>query len=170
MGTTGQGLGDLWGERMRLIRLRRKKERPRFRDELKIVPRWLVCTVLALYVVAQIIALLVNLYGAANDGQIWPQPGHPVVSSLALAGVVTAMALVIATWLFLLGYVYRDARRRSMNAMLWTILCALLSWPFFLIGFLIYFQVREPLPYPCPRCANLVGPRFNFCPNCKCDL
>jgi RNA polymerase subunit RPABC4/transcription elongation factor Spt4 len=38
------------------------------------------------------------------------------------------------------------------------------------IGFIIYFLIREPLPYPCPRCSYLVGPRFNFCPNCKCDL
>jgi predicted amidophosphoribosyltransferase len=38
------------------------------------------------------------------------------------------------------------------------------------IGLIIYLLVREPLPYACPRCAQLVGPRFNFCSNCKCDL
>src|SRR4029077_12237141 len=38
------------------------------------------------------------------------------------------------------------------------------------IGFILYFQVREPLPYPCPRCSTMVGARFNFCPNCKCNL
>jgi predicted amidophosphoribosyltransferase len=30
--------------------------------------------------------------------------------------------------------------------------------------------MREPLPYPCPQCGTPVGARFNFCPNCKCNL
>src|SRR6266481_980123 len=45
-----------------------------------------------------------------------------------------------------------------------------LSWPYFAIGFILYFQVREPLPFSCPRCSTMVGARFNFCPNCKCNL
>ncbi len=30
--------------------------------------------------------------------------------------------------------------------------------------------MRAPLAYPCPACGNIVGARFNFCPNCKCNL
>ena len=57
-----------------------------------------------------------------------------------------------------------------MSAALWTILVIILlpAWGF--IGFVIYFLMREPLPYPCPACGNTVGARFNFCPNCKCNL
>src|SRR5437660_9802622 len=35
---------------------------------------------------------------------------------------------------------------------------------------LIYFLMREPLPYACPQCGASVSARFNFCPNCKCNL
>jgi amino acid transporter len=172
MSTTGQGLSNSWNERMRLIRLRRKKERLRFRDELKVIPKWLVRFFLGLFIIAQVVALLVNLSGVGNEGRVWPDQliGHPVIASLALAGIVTGVAIVVSSMFFLIGYVYRDAKRRDMNPLLWTLLVIMLLPAWGVIGFIIYFLVREPLPYPCPRCAKLVGPRFNFCPNCKCDL
>jgi len=172
MSTTGQGISGSWNERMRLIRLRRKKERPRFWEELRIVPKWLVWLLLSLFIVAQIVGLLVNLSGAANNGELWPTDfnGHPVIASLALAGVITGVAVPVAAFFLALGYIYRDAKRRDMHAGLWTLLVLILSPAYLLIGFIIYFLVREPLPYPCPRCGNLAGARFNFCPNCKCNL
>ena len=33
-----------------------------------------------------------------------------------------------------------------------------------------HLLMREPLPYPCPQCNTAVSARFNFCPNCKCNL
>jgi hypothetical protein len=166
-----ESMSDAFSERMRLIRFRRKTEKPRFRDELKLVPRWLIYAVAVLYVIAVATAIVVNL---KQDGgrSVWPwqfRDNH-VAASFCIAGVVTAIAILLAVWLMTLGYVYRDAKRRDMNPQLWTILCMLLSWPFFAIGFLLYFQVREPLPYPCPRCSTMVGARFNFCSNCKCNL
>jgi hypothetical protein len=172
MSTTGQGITGSWNERRRLIRLRRKKERPRLWEELRIVPKWLVWLLLSLFVIAQIVGLLVNLSGAANNGELWPTDfkDHPVIASLALAGIITAAAIPLTAYFLALGYIYRDAKRREMHAGLWTLLVLILSPAYLLIGFIIYFLVREPLPYPCPRCSNLVGPRFNFCPSCKCDL
>jgi len=41
---------------------------------------------------------------------------------------------------------------------------------YFAIGFIVYFLMRQPLPYNCPQCGTTVGARFNFCPNCKCNL
>ena len=163
-------MSDAFTERMKLIRFRRKKERFIFRDEIKIVPRWLVWTCVVLWLVAIGIGTLVNLSGV--NGPMFPQPlaDYPVVASLALAGIITLVSAIIAIWLMALGYVYRDAKRRGMSPQLWTLLCLLLSWPFFAIGFILYFTVREPLPYPCPRCSTMVGARFNFCPNCKCNL
>ena len=60
---------DTFNERLRLIRIRRKRESTRFRDELRIIPRWLVWTCLALYIIALIIGMLVNLHGFQNNGQ-----------------------------------------------------------------------------------------------------
>jgi hypothetical protein len=79
---------------------------------------------------------------------------------------------VMLTWvIFMVAYVNRDAARRGMNSALWT-LFVLILMPSSggIIGFVIYLLMREPLPYPCPRCEKPVGPRFNFCPSCKCNL
>ncbi|MGH9717573.1 MAG: zinc ribbon domain-containing protein, partial [Candidatus Acidiferrales bacterium] len=108
--------------------------------------------------------------GVANNGAIWPDGYSPVVASLALAGLVTLGAIFIFPWILLLGYVNHDAKRRGMNSALWTIVCIILMPAYCLLGFIIYFLVREPLPYTCSKCGATVGPRFNFCPNCRCDL
>jgi hypothetical protein len=165
-----QKMSDSFSERRRLIRLRRKKENLHFWQEFKLVPRWLIWTVVALFVVAQGIALLVNLSGAA--GEIFPPElkDHPALASLVLAGIVTAASLFFAAFIFLVGYVNRDARRRGMSPGLWTFLVIVLSPAYFAIGFIVYFLMREPLPYNCPQCGTTVGARYNFCPNCKCNL
>src|SRR5215467_5927270 len=168
MSTPGQGVSSAWNERMRMIRLRRKKERPRFREELRIVPRWLKILCLVLYLLA--------LGAAVTAVNVWPEARWPEVrdnaaaATLAMIGMVTAIAIVVSVFLFVLGYVYRDARRRNMNAPLWTLLVLVLAPSSLIIGLVIYLLVRDPLPYPCPRCGALVGPRFNFCSNCKCNL
>jgi len=157
---------------MRLIRFRRKRENLRFWDEFKVVPRWLIWTVFALYLIAQGIAVFVNLNPAINHGQIFPEDlaSNPAVASLALAGIITGVSIVMAIPIFLAGYVNRDAKRRGMNSGLWTFLVVVLMPGYLILGFIIYFLMREPLPFPCPQCGATVGARFNFCPNCKCNL
>jgi hypothetical protein len=173
MNATGSrinGVSSAWNERMRMIRLRRQRERTTFRDEFKLVPLWLRVACLVVLIIAEIVAAAINISGVANNGQIWPPGTDPVVGTVALASLVLAMWLISAFWILLAGYVYRDAKRRGMNATLWTILCLLLVPAYFVVGFIIYFLVREPLPYPCPKCGATVGPRFNFCANCQYDL
>src|SRR5256885_7530164 len=167
-----QRISDSWSERVRLIRFRRKRESLHFWNEFKIVPRWLVWTVFLLFLIAQGVALLVNLSGLGNNGQIFPEElrNSPALASLALAGIVTGASLVMAIPIFMVGYVNRDAKRRGMNSGLWTFLVILLLPGYLILGFVIYFLLREPLPYSCPQCGTVVGARFNFCPNCKCNL
>jgi ABC-type Fe3+ transport system permease subunit len=168
-----QRVSDSWNERRRLIRFRRKREKNlRLWQEFKLVPRWLIATVVVLYLIAVAIAVTVNLNPALHDAEMFPPElrGHPVVQSLALAGIVTAASLFLAIFIFLVAYVNRDAKRRGMNSGLWTFLVIVL-WPaYFAIGFIIYFLMRQPLPYDCPQCASAVDARYNFCPNCKCNL
>ena len=174
MSDYSQRVSGSFNERKRLIRLRRKKENLRFWEEFRIIPRWLMALVAILYVLALVIATTVNLAQAhnpnGNEMFPWELRDNPALASLALAGIVTLVSLCMATIIFLLAYVNRDASRRGMSAALWTILVIILlpAWGF--IGFVIYFLMREPLPYPCPQCGNSVGARFNFCPNCKCNL
>jgi len=167
-----QRASNSFNERMRLIRFRRKREKLRFWDEFKLVPRWLVAVAILLFILAQVIAYIVNTQGLTNNGEIFPPElkNNPALASAALAGIITGVAVFIALFLFLFGYVNRDAKRRGMNSTLWTLLVILLFPAYFAVGFIIYFLMREPLPYPCPQCGNTVGARFNFCPNCKCNL
>jgi hypothetical protein len=172
MSDYSQKVSGSFNERMRLIRLRRKKENLRFWSEFRIIPRWLTGTALVLFLVAQVIAISVNNWNLRHNSSVFAPDlvDFPVLEALALAGVVTAVSLVAASYIFLIAYVNRDAKRREMHTALWTLLALLLSWPFPFLGVIIYFLVREPLPYPCPRCSTAVGARFNFCPNCKCNL
>ncbi|GAC1616806.1 MAG: hypothetical protein PVS2B2_07650 [Candidatus Acidiferrum sp.] len=172
-----QRVSDTFNERMRLIRFRRRKESTRFRDEFRIVPRWLVWTIFVLFIIAQAGLLIANFGFHAPFGTGGPLDGAPdeiknsqVLTALVMAGMLTAAAIPLAAFLFFLGYIYRDAKRRGMNAQLWTLLVLILSPAWLATGFVIYFMVREPLPYNCPQCAAVVGPRFNFCPNCKNNL
>jgi hypothetical protein len=169
-----QSIKDSINEKMRLIRFRRKRENLRFWSEFKLVPRWLVWTMVVLWLTAQAIAQLVLFDMLANgQGDEIYAPGlknQPVLASLGLVGIVTGVALVMAIIVFMIGYVNQDAKRRGMSSGLWTFLVIVLLPSSLVIGFVIYFLMREPLPYQCPQCGTQVGARFNFCPNCKCNL
>ena len=54
----------------------------------------------------------------------------------------TVMGAFLAAWLMCLGYVYKDASRRIMPPVLWTLVAILVPN---LLGFLIYFAVRRPI-------------------------
>lgn len=174
MADYSQKVTSTFNERMRLNRVRRRKEKLRFWDEFRIIPRWVIVLVIVLFFLAQGIALLVNLTAPERGDQIFPpelsEHGHIVLASLALAGIVTLMSVFFAFFIFLVAYVNRDAARRGMNAPLWTILILIFFPTWGVIGLVIYFLMREPLPYPCPQCSASVSARFNFCPNCKCNL
>ena len=77
-------VSNAWTERMRLIRLRRRKEKSRFVDEFRIVPRWVIVTVVVLFIVAQVIAVFVNLRMLATGGETWsPELRNDPVASTA---------------------------------------------------------------------------------------
>lgn len=174
MSDYSQKVSSSLNERMRLIRLRRKKENLRFWDEFLIIPKWLMGLVAVLYVIALGIAIPVNLaqrYNPYGNDMFPPElRDHPVAASFVLGGMVTLVSIFMAGFIFLTAYVNRDAARRGMNSALWTILVIIFVPTWGLVGFIIYLLMREPLPYPCPQCAASVSARFNFCPNCKCNL
>ncbi len=167
-------MSDAWNERLRLIRFRRKRERSTFREELRILPKWLVWTCVGLYILALIIGVGVNVHNIQTNGPIFPGDdslrSEPGLSCLGLAGAITGVSVFLTIFILTMGYVYRDAKRRDMHAGLWTLLVLILSPAYLFIGLIIYLLVREPLPYACPQCATPVSARFNFCPGCKCNL
>lgn len=65
-------------------------------------------------------------------------------------------------------YVYRDASRRGLNAVAWTLIA--IAAPA-LIGFIIYLLVRGNHPdLECPRCGAPVMERYVVCPHCGAKL
>jgi RNA polymerase subunit RPABC4/transcription elongation factor Spt4 len=167
-----QGVKSSFSEKMRLIRFRRKKENLRFWQEFKLVPRWLIWMVVVLFLIAQIVGQMVLHHQLANHQEVFGAEldSDPGAAGAALFGIITGVSLVFAAMIFMVGYVNKDAKRRGMHSALWTFLVLVLMPGYLVLGFIIYLLMREPLPYNCPQCGTTVGARFNFCPNCKCNL
>jgi hypothetical protein len=157
--------GDPFSERLRLIRFRMDREHFRLSDEVRLIPRKLVAILFLLFVVAQ----FVGQVGLKRAGSPWPELST-TLSSLAVAGVVTGFSIFIGLIILLVAYVNRDAKRREMNSTFWTMLVVALMPAYFVTGFIIYFLLREPLPFKCPQCDATVSARFNYCPECKFNL
>jgi len=169
-----QKIAESFNERKRLNQLRKRKENLRFWNELRIIPRSLFVLVAMLFVLALAIALPVNMAQShnPNGNNMFPPElrDTPALAQMALAGMITLVALFLAGFVFMIAYVNRDASRRGMNSALWTLMVIIFLPTWGLIGLVVYLLMREPLPYPCPECATTVNARFNFCPNCKCNL
>lgn len=130
-----------------------------FRSELSVIPEfgWFlafalgICGAIALFFAAK------HDRGAQHAG-----PPAVVIPLLVLLGAAFIVCLVL-----LLSYVNRDAKRRGMSPALWTLICLFVPN---LIGFILYFMLRRPLPTPCPGCGFTVNDSFRFCPRCHYSL
>lgn len=117
---------------------------------------------------------------------VWPMSCSPLPEAvfwpllllkkevLSMSNVVIAIPLfmlmiIVALLPLLIGvYVYRDAKRRGMNAALWTLIAILAPS---LIGFIIYLLVRGNYSnLKCPRCAATVTEQYVVCPKCGAKL
>jgi hypothetical protein len=83
------------------------------------------------------------------------------MSIFASAGLFGGM--FIATWLVCLGFVFADARRRAMRPVLWVLVTALFPH---LLGFLLYFVLRQPIATPCAHCGQSIAINQQFCAWC----
>lgn len=87
-----------------------------------------------------------------------------------VATVPMFIVLILMIFLpFIVGFfVYRDARQRDMNAILWAFVAALA--PAF-IGLIVYLLVRGNYAnLRCPRCSTPVTETFVVCPKCGAKL
>jgi RNA polymerase subunit RPABC4/transcription elongation factor Spt4 len=143
----------------------RAGERTTLRTELRVIPRWLNRVLLGLYLAA--VAVVVCL-GLVAPGVLPVLVGMPAaLKVLAMVGIVTGVALVLSVFVLFYGYIWADAKRRGMSPVLWLLVSLLVPY---LIGAILYFVVREPLPMNCPHCGRAVNPHFNFCPGCQFNL
>lgn len=87
------------------------------------------------------------------------------MSFVAVSFILFPVLLVLLLVPILIGiYVYRDAKRRQMNAPVWTIVAVLA--PTF-IGLIIYLLVRSNYAdLSCPKCGTPVAGEYVVCPQC----
>lgn len=147
----------------------RSTEKTTFKDELRIVPRWLVWLIVVPYVLGLVIGETINFSGIGSlipQTLAFPELGAGL-SGLALAGMITLVSVAGVAIILLYGYIYADAKRRGMSPVLWLIVSIFVPY---LVGVVIYFIVREPLPFNCSQCGAPVTAQFNFCPRCQLNL
>lgn len=77
----------------------------------------------------------------------------------ALSSVIILANIIACIW------VYKDAKKRKTNAVLWAVAVILIRAPFALTAFFIARRNKHPLL--CPQCKNLIESSFFFCPSCS---
>ena len=88
------------------------------------------------------------------------------VAALIPMGIILCMIVIIP--LVIGVYVYRDARRRGMNAILWALAAAIAPA---LIGLIIYLLVRGNYSdLRCAQCGSFVTEAYVVCPRCAAKL
>jgi hypothetical protein len=101
---------------------------------------------------------------------IWTVTGF---SLLRLPMLLLPLAL-LALWIYVIVWVYRDAERRGMNGLLWALLVLVGN----IVGLIIYLIIRsETLGRPrvestekCPGCGTGIARGFTYCPHCGAPL
>lgn len=87
---------------------------------------------------------------------------------IAFFNVTIVLAFMLIIPLIIFVYVYRDAKRRGMNAILWALIAAIAPA---LIGLIVYLLVRGSYSdLRCPTCDAPVQEQFVVCPKCGTKL
>ena len=130
------------------------QRKSRLQQELSIIPiGWTIAAFLGLLAVETLFRFVIPHF--AGPHELPPEPWWGLLGAVG--------GLLMAATILLTGYIYADAKRRQMNAILWTLLVLLIPKP---IGFIAYFLLRAPMVTPCPKCGAPVGSDFSFCPKC----
>ncbi|MGO9402878.1 MAG: double zinc ribbon domain-containing protein [Terriglobales bacterium] len=124
----------------------------RFKDEIRIISPWVFS--LAAMVLLSMVVLLVVVVGRDHEA--------PPLALRCLLGVIAGTLL--GCYVVLIGYVNRDAGRRRMSRLLWTLIAIFVPNG---LGIVLYFILRKPRTVNCPQCNAEVEPGFSFCPRCR---
>jgi hypothetical protein len=126
-----------------------------FVDELRIISPWAYVFVVLAYVMAFAAVVFATLSG---------NPPFPLAGMIPLA---ILGGTIIGCYCLLIGYVNRDAGRREMSRLGWTLLAVCIPNG---LGIVLYFVLRKPRMAACPQCGNSLQTGFNFCPRCSYKL
>jgi len=93
-------------------------------------------------------------------------PNDPAATLLGKGigvGAVLLIGCLSAIWLLCVGFVYGDAKRRAMHPVLWVLIVILCPH---LLGFLLYFVLRQPIMGACTHCGQRIPQSPRFCAWC----
>ncbi len=127
----------------------------RFMDEISIISPWAFFFVILGYLAAIAAVVHATLSGT---------PPFPLAAMVPLA---ILGGTILGCYILLIGYVNRDAGRRGMSRLAWTLLAMFIPNA---LGIVLYFVLRKPRIATCPQCGNAVQSGFNFCPRCNYKL
>jgi hypothetical protein len=122
---------------------------------LNIVPKPVQLWASVLVGCAPLIGLVVA-YKTADQGAM-------LRTMSAYGSAALVLGIAVAVWLLCLGFVLADARRRAMRAVPWVLVAALFPH---LLGFLLYFVMRQPIASTCTHCGQTISQHQRFCSWC----
>ena len=131
------------------------EKRTTFADELHVIPAWARIVAAIVFVAVQFAMIVVGAHEA-----------HPMPLWGRILGGFFAGA-VVGCYVLLIGYINRDAGRRGMNRLVWTLLAIFIPNA---LGIILYFLLRGPLTMLCGKCGCAVQAGFSYCPRCGENL
>lgn len=126
-------------------------------DDVRLIPLWSIVIAITAFV-----AVEYYLWVVLPESRHHPAPpiGFRIYFDISW-GVLAAL------YFLMIGYVSKDAPRRSMSARFWMLICFVMPGG---IGAVLYFLLRQPLISRCPACSTVVQSDFHFCPQCNYQL
>ncbi|WP_263356105.1 zinc ribbon domain-containing protein [Acidicapsa ligni] len=126
-------------------------------EDAQLIPLWSM-------IVAGIAFIVVEYY----FWYVLPLQRHHPPAPLGLRTYINLSWGILASLYFLMvGYVSKDAPRRSMSMRFWMLICFVLPGG---IGAVLYFLLRLPIISKCAACGTHVLNDFHFCPQCNYQL
>ena len=125
-------------------------------EDSRLIPAWSIATAAAAF-------LLVEYY----FWFVFPKQLHHVTPIGLRAYLNLSWGLLAAVYFLMIGFVSKDAPRRSMSVRFWMLICFVMPGG---IGAVLYFLLRTPLVSSCAACGTHVQSDFHFCPQCNYQL
>lgn len=126
-------------------------------DDLGMIPFWSVALAVAAFAGMQYI-----FFGHVARGPGSQHGFGPMHFLMAYS-----WGTLVASYVLLVGYVSRDARRRNMNVGLWMLIVLLMTGG---VGAVVYFLLRQPVLTRCPHCSTEIAASYHFCPQCQFQM
>ena len=126
-------------------------------NDARLIPLWSIVIAAAAFVLVEYYFWIVLPQQRHHPG---PPLGFRIYFNLS-------WGLLASLYFLMIGYVSKDAPRRSMSSRFWMLICFVMPGG---IGAVLYFLLRQPLVSRCPACSTLVQSDFHFCPQCNYQL